>query len=134
LSKQKADASPFDGFYISQDTTTSSVNVGAMDSSTVGAARTVSTTFGSLSNIAGVWNRSGNTLTGYINGTATATTSIASVGAISNTNVMRIGARGDAVPSRYNDFEVIAAAVFRRALTATEISTITNYYTARIGA
>ena len=134
LSKSKADAAPYDGFFIAQDGTSSTVKIAGLDSSTVEAVRTVSTTFGALSNIAGVWNRSGNTLTGYLNGTATATTSISAVGAISNTNVMRIGARGDASPGRYNDFEVIAAAVFRRALTAAEITTLTNYYTARVGA
>jgi hypothetical protein len=30
--------------------------------------------------------------------------------------------------------EFVAAAIFRRALTASEISTLTNYYTARVGA
>jgi hypothetical protein len=48
-----------------------------------------------------------------------------------NSLPLRIGARADTL-SNYADMELIAVAVFRRALTATEISRITAYYQARL--
>ena len=45
---------------------------------------------------------------------------------LSNTDAMRIGNTNTG--SAYQDFELLAVAVFRRALTATEIATINTYY------
>ena len=53
----------------------------------------------------------------------------ASLGSLANASSLLIGRRNDSV---FSDFELLAVAVFRRALTATEISRITAYYQARL--
>ena len=52
---------------------------------------------------------------------------------LANAEVMRLG-RLSGAGTEYNDMELVAAAIFRRALTADEITTLYNYYTARVGA
>jgi hypothetical protein len=54
--------------------------------------------------------------------------SISTVGSLSTTIPLQIARFG----SVYQDFEFIGAALFRRALSATEISAITSYYQARL--
>lgn len=87
-------------------------------------------TSGALSMIGVEGDRSGNTF-GLLNGTtAFATTGFSSVANSSNAQPMRIGVRsGTAV--QYGAFELVAVAVFRRALTATEIAAISTYYSTR---
>ena len=78
-----------------------------------------------------VLNRSSATATAYMNGSAGTSTSTSTFAAVTNTQVLRIGAYTYA-STGFQDFEFIAAAVFRRALTQSEITTISNYYTARV--
>jgi TolB-like protein len=87
---------------------------------------------GSLMISTGVVSRSTTTETAY-DGTATnGGASISTVtGSLSNALSFVIGRYSNETNS---DMEFVAAAIFRRALTASEVSTLTNYYTARVGA
>lgn len=86
-------------------------------------------TSGNLAIYAG--SRSGTTLSISLNG-ATATTATGSSATLANALPLRIGRASSG--TLYMDAEFIAAAIFRRVLTAGEITTIVNYYNARIGA
>ena len=81
-------------------------------------------TIGALSLRAGVRDVGLDQVIGYVNGspsTAVDTTT----GSLSNASPLRIGS--EAVAS-YQDFTLVAAAVFRRALSAAEIASIATYY------
>lgn len=85
-------------------------------------------TAGTMRTYTGVRDTSIRRLTTYA-GAAAGTAGVdATVEGFTNTFPMRIGADGGASPASYQDFELLAVAVFRRALTATEIATITTYY------
>lgn len=74
-------------------------------------------------------DRSANQASNFLNGTINSTTAISSVGSLANSRTLRIGMNlndGNAV-----DTEVLAVAIFRRALTASEITTVSNYFTGR---
>ena len=90
---------------------------------------TSSYVFGNVSVIAGVVDRSAQTIVANVNGVASASASTTSVGSLVSASPLRI----NTVPAAYLDSELLAVAVFRRALTPTEITTISNYYTGRIG-
>ena len=82
---------------------------------------------GAASVVIGVTDRTAQTQTTYANTTASATTSTAALGALTNALPMRIGVSAASLSS-YQDFELLAIAVFRRALSATEIAAINTYY------
>ena len=63
-----------------------------------------------------------------MNNTFSATSSVASIGAVASSLPLRIGATAAASPAAFQDFELLAVAIFRRALTATEIAQINTYY------
>jgi hypothetical protein len=73
--------------------------------------------------------KSGSTVTAYLNGTAGTPVTITATGTFANSEVMRIG-RLSGAGTNYADVELLGAAVFRRALTASEITSIANYYSA----
>jgi hypothetical protein len=83
-------------------------------------------TSGTLTALAGVVNTSDTTVKTYTSNVMSNTANI-TPGTLANTSVMRIGADGGAGGS-FQDFELLAVAVFRRALSATEIATINTYY------
>ena len=87
-------------------------------------------TAGALSVIGVKGDRTGNTF-GILNGTtAFTTTGFGSVADLSNAQPMRIGVRsGTAV--QYGAFELVAVAVFRSALSAAQITAISDYYATR---
>ena len=89
---------------------------------------TSSYVFGNVSVIAGVLDRSAQTIVTNINGVASASASTTLVGSLVSAAPLRI----NTVPAAYLDSELLAVAVFRRALTATEISQLTAYYQARL--
>lgn len=103
------------------------------DSSASAVSRNGSSTYvqGNLSTVGLLVDRAAQTIATSSGSVVSATASIASVGSIANALPLRIGsnAGGGAVV----DMEFIAAAVFRRALTSSEISTLTNYYAGRVG-
>jgi hypothetical protein len=79
-------------------------------------------------------NRSTNILSLSKNTGTAATTSISTItDSSTNFDPIRIGAPSPS-GSSYAAMELVAAAVFRRALTDAEIATISNYYAGRIGA
>jgi len=84
-----------------------------------------SKTSGTLAVLAGV--ASASQLTAYYNSTAGVATT-RQAGSYANAEVMRIG-RLSGASTQYVDMELVAAAVWRRALNANEIATIVNRYT-----
>ena len=83
-------------------------------------------TAGQLVAIAGVRDTAADTIRSFNNGLATsAAVTDTTTGSLANTGALRIGA-GSA--GNYQDFELLAVAVFRRALTAAELATIATYY------
>ena len=83
---------------------------------------------GSLIAIGLVADRVGQTLATFSSSTLSATASISAVGTLSNALPMRIGSNAFSTGGSFQDFELLAVAVFRRALSATEIGTIGTYY------
>jgi hypothetical protein len=73
-----------------------------------------------------------DTVDALTNGTAGTASTDTTTGSLANSEVLRVG-RLSGAGTTYGEFEFVAAAVFRRALTASEITTITNYYAGRIG-
>lgn len=108
-------------------------NIQIRDSSTlVGDASGTQIADGSLMVSTGVVSRSTTTETAYEGIITNGGTSISTVtGSLANASALTIGRYAN---DTYSDMEFVAAAIFRRALTASEISTLTNYYTARVGA
>lgn len=87
---------------------------------------------GQLGIVSGV-RVAGATLAAGFNGLVSGTTADGSVNSLSNSGVLRVGSLGGgASPGGYADMEFIATCVFRRALSAAEISAITSYYQARL--
>jgi len=76
--------------------------------------------------VAQVVDRSGNTVLASMNGVPSTTQTTATIGTLANSLPLRVGRT--AASSGYNDMEVLAVAVFRRALSATEIAQICTYY------
>jgi len=83
---------------------------------------------GLLHGVIAVVNRTSQTIQAYVDATASGSSpSLAAIGNSSNAQVVRIGSPTDTVLAG-SDFELLAVAIFRRALTATEIATINTYY------
>ena len=98
--------------------------------SAVGAG--ISWSPGSVSVVAVRADRSVNRWTGFINANPNSTgVDISTVGNTSNATNVRIGQWQTGGPLM--NMELLAVAVFRRALTATEITTLNTYYQSRIG-
>ena len=86
---------------------------------------------GTLETMSVIRNKSTNQSFFYLNGVLAGTTSD-TIGSLTNSLTFFIGKSNTG--GYEADMEFIAAAVFRRVLTATEITTINNYYNARVGA
>ena len=86
---------------------------------------------GGLRAATGVRNVTADNLISYVNNTAVAPTTDTTTTTLSNAGPMRIGTvGGGGAAASYLDGEIVAAAVFRRALTAAEIASIVAYYQA----
>jgi hypothetical protein len=108
------------------DMGTSSVTQARISDGTTQHAPTAGTrTAGALSLLAAV--KSGSTITSYLGSTAGTPVTITATGTYANSEVMRIGRLSGAGTS-YADVELLAAMVFRRALSATELAAIATYY------
>jgi hypothetical protein len=94
-------------------------------------SRTTAYTFGAVSAVSMVVDRTAQTMVAYTNATAGASTPTSSVGSLANALPLRIGRRAAGVTA-YSEMELVAVAVFRRALTAGEIATISTYYQGRL--
>ena len=88
-----------------------------------------SLTNGALSSFSMVIDRVAQTNTSYNSATAVSPVSTSSVGSVSSVAAFRVGSSSNS--SVFQDFEFVAAAVFRQALTATQIRQITNYFANR---
>jgi hypothetical protein len=109
---------------------TASYNFQINDGTTTGGGG-VTMTLGKLETAAFVTDRSGEILERYLDGAFVFSSSISGYGDISNSESLAIG-RVTNVGGGYQDFELIAVAIFRRALAATEITQISDYYQARL--
>jgi hypothetical protein len=90
-----------------------------------------SRTSGQLTITAAVRNVTADNVIVYLNGTAGSAVTDTTTGSLSNAEVLRIARLSDA-GTEYADMELVSVAVFRRALTATEIAQITAYYQSRL--
>ncbi len=77
-----------------------------------------------------VVDRAAQTIVGWTDMTATASTSTSTVGSLANALPVRIG-RSAGATTGYQDFEFVAAAVFRRVLSSDELRQIVTYYQTR---
>jgi hypothetical protein len=90
-------------------------------------------TAGQLFIISGVRDTVADTGRVYVDSTAGSATTDTTSLTLANSEVMRVGRLSGAGTS-YTDMELVAAAVFRRALTSGEITALTTYFQNRIGA
>jgi hypothetical protein len=84
-------------------------------------------TLGAASTIVGVRNVTADTLTAYWNAAAGTPLTDTSTGTLANANTLRIGT----TTTDYMAMEFTAAMIFRRALTATEIQLLSDYFKGR---
>jgi hypothetical protein len=77
--------------------------------------------------VAGVRNVTADTVTAYSNGTAGTPVTDGTTASLANADSLSIG-RQNSGASSYIDMELLAVAVFRRALTASELAAIAAYY------
>ena len=102
------------------------VGDGAAGATAVSGSRTS----GAVSVVAGVRDTTADTLTVYLNGTAGTPVTDTTTSSSANAEVLRIG-RLSGAGTEYADMELMAAAVWRRALTAAEISALSAYFATR---
>lgn len=114
-------------FNANSSTQSAEFKSGAVTLTRNGASRTD----GATSVTGFVLDRTAQTVASITNGALSATSSTSTLGTLENTGTLKIAATG---AGNFADFEFFSMAIFRRVLTAAEITTITNYYTARIGA
>jgi hypothetical protein len=96
-------------------------------------ATSVAAASGSFATVVGIRNTTTNTITSQTNttaGTAVADTTNRNLTTVAPLSVGRRGT-GLAGAATYQDFEFVAAAVFRRVLSASEILTLQTYYSGR---
>ncbi|MGA1076379.1 MAG: hypothetical protein ACO307_14780, partial [Ilumatobacteraceae bacterium] len=84
------------------------------------------TASGALSSVTGVVDRLAQTAVVYANTTVGSSASTSLLGSLATSEPLQVGRRNTV----YGDFECLAIAIFRRALSADEITSIANYYSA----
>jgi hypothetical protein len=110
-----------------------SFNITDTNNVNVANAKTGTYTIGGVTVLTGVRDvAADNTI--YYNGAIAAGTAVTDTTTTSLTNTQPLMLGYNPNTGTGKDIELMAAAVFRRALTASEIATISNYYQARIGA
>jgi hypothetical protein len=120
------------GYSLSGGSTTALQGQAQIGDGTAGiTAVSGSRTSGQLTITAAVRNVAADNLTVYLNGTPGTSITDTTTGSLSNAEVLRI-ARLSNAGTEYADIELIGVALFRRALTATEITQITAYYQSRL--
>lgn len=102
------------------------MSVNGVSAGTASATNTTATT-GTVNTMIGVRNTATDQVTLYVNGVAGTALADSTVGTIANPGPMTIG-RQDIGGAQYADMEFFGAAVFRRALSATEIALINTHY------
>lgn len=120
------------GWLLGSGSSTAAQSQGQIGDGSAGVtAVSASRASGVLSTLAVVRNVTADTLTSYMNGTAGTPVSDTTTGYLANSEVVRVG-RLSGAGTEYSDMELVAIAVFRRALTAAEVSSLHTYYTARL--
>ena len=112
------------GWHVVNNSTTLTPLVAIGDGTNQAGRNPTALTAGALTATGMIVNRSAQTLTGFSNTSFTVTTSTSAVGNLSNTDFVRIGRTGQGALTNYADMELVAAAVWRRALNANEIAKI----------
>jgi hypothetical protein len=124
---KRPSASGDTGYEMLSSGTTLSLNA-TIDSGASAAVRDGLTTFatGTLCSLGFVVDRAAQTIASFNGGTLSATASTSGVGSLANSEGLRVGARS--AGASHQDMELLAVAIFRRALSADEITSIANYY------
>jgi hypothetical protein len=105
---------------------------GSLRDSTTTVNRTgAAVTAGKVEVMAMIVNRTAQTVRVNLNGIDGTTTDISARGSFVNSGVMRVGAFANATTNA-SDMELVGVAIFRRALTASEMLSLTSYYQARL--
>ena len=97
------------------------------DAGGTSSATNTPATAGTVNTMIGVRNTATDQVILYVNGVAGTPFTDSTVGTLANSGPMTIG-RQDIGGAQYAQMELLAVAVFRRALTATEIASINTYY------
>jgi hypothetical protein len=119
------------GYWLSSLTTSFNLQAQINDGTTTAARTSLLNVAGQESLVGLVVDRSGQTLTQFINSTLSTTVSTSTVGNLASIYPLTIG-KNAAAGNFYQDFEFVAAAIFRNAtLTAKNISDINNYFQGR---
>lgn len=119
------------GWTLTAGSTTAAQGQGQIGDGTNGTtAVSGSRTTGAISLVAAVRSIAGDTLTTYLNGVAGTAVTDASTGTLANTEVMRVG-RLSGAGTEYLDGEGHFFGVFRRALTAAEVTVLSDYLRGR---
>jgi hypothetical protein len=92
------------------------------------ASSSVTPTVGTVNVMTGVRDRANLLLRTYNNGTASTTVADTTTITLTNTSPLRIGSQLGTFFATTTDFELLAVAIFRRALSGTEIATINTYF------
>lgn len=122
------------GYLLGNDGTTAALGRMQIGDGVIGtdAVTGASRVSGTLTSLTAVRNVTTDNTIVYLNGTAGTAVTDTTTLTLANSEVLRVG-RLSGAGTEYNDMELVAAAIFRRALSATEITTITNYYNSRVG-
>jgi hypothetical protein len=92
------------------------------------ASSSVTPTVGTVNVMTGVRDRANLLLRTYNNGTASTTVADTTTITLTNTSPLRIGSQLGTFFATTTDFELLAVAIFRRALSGTEIASINTYF------
>lgn len=116
------------GYFLGRQSTGADARLVLGDGSAV-VATAVAASSGSLDVLVGVRNTTADTLTMTANGAAGTAVADTTTGTLANTYPFQVGRREGT--TNYQDFELVAVAVFRSALTAAQISAISTYFATR---
>jgi hypothetical protein len=124
---KRGDSSPNVGWTLQQNASSNNATMFIDDGPNATGQQGTTLTLGQLTAAFGVVNRISQTMLIYNNASVSSPVSTSAVGSLANDFILRIGQA-----SGYQDFELISVSIFRRALSAAEVSAITSYYQARL--
>lgn len=134
ISKKSGISNPDAGWLLRNSTATPAQSMASISDGTVQVDAVSASRSGlALSTLALVRNTSTDTVTSYISNSSAqfVVSTDTTTATLANNVAMRVGRLSGAGIS-HADMEFIAGAVFRRALTATEITLLSNYYAGRV--
>ena len=133
LAKKNSSTASVSAYSLTNDGTTAALGRFQIGDNTNGtsAVTSASRTSGALNVLAGVRSVSSDNTILYANGTAGTSVTDTTTGSLSSLLTLNVGRLSESA-TEYNDFEFVSAAIFRRALTATEVATLNNYFQGRV--